>query len=246
MASFTASHRIQGNLFAFFGMLIWAMTYPITDFLFETWNPLTLAMTRVLFAGILLGLITPSMGVKQLSWRDWPIKEGCLMGPIGLGLSTVLMNFAFQYSNAVNIAIISMMAPLVSIVMGMIRGEERMTFRSGVALCLAIVGGILVSVSNLDAEMGFRGGELLMVFSVILWTWFSRVSVTRLRLIPPFPRMALALTASGVALLPVVFLIQWSGITTLNPSWSISASWLPMCLILGVALSTGFWMMSVD
>jgi drug/metabolite transporter (DMT)-like permease len=186
------------------------------------------------------------MGVKQLSWRDWPIKEGCLMGPIGLGLSTVLMNFAFQYSNAVNIAIISMMAPLVSIVMGMIRGEERMTFRSGVALCLAIVGGILVSVSNLDAEMGFRGGELLMVFSVILWTWFSRVSVTRLRLIPPFPRMALALTAAGVALLPVVFLIQWSGITTLNPSWSISASWLPMCLILGVALSTGFWMMSVD
>ena len=246
MEADAASSRVQGNLFAFLGMFIWAMTYPITDILLRTWNPLSLAMTRVLCAGILLGFIAIFVRANRNEWRNWPIKDACLTGVIGLGLSTVLMNFAFQYSNAVNVAVISTMVPLVSAIMGMIRGEEQMTLRLGTALCLAIGGGVVVSVSNLDSELGFRGGELLMICAVVLWTWFSRVSVTKLRSIPPFPRMALALTVAGLALFPIVLIFHWTAMPMFELSWRISDVWLPVCLAFGVAFSTGFWMMSAD
>ena len=88
-------------------MLIWATTYPITDVLLVTWDPLSLGMTRVLGAGILLGLIAIALGAIHLPWRDWPVKQACLTGAVGMGLGTVLMNFGFLYSNPVNVAVIA-------------------------------------------------------------------------------------------------------------------------------------------
>ena len=65
-------------------MLTWATTYPITDVLLVTWDPLSLGMTRVLGAGILLGLIVIALGATRLPWRDWPIKQAFLTGAVGL------------------------------------------------------------------------------------------------------------------------------------------------------------------
>ena len=246
MSLSTISPRIQGNLFAVLSMLIWSTTYPITDVLLVTWDPLSLGMTRVLGAGVLLGLIAIALGATRLRWRDWPIKQACLTGAVGLGLGTVLMNFGFLYSNPVNVAVIATTIPVISVIMGMFRGEERLTLRIGIALCFALAGGVLVSISNLETEVGFQGGELLMVIAVVLWTWFSRVSVMKLRVIPAFPRTALTLTAAGITLLPILLLIQWSGVVELSFSWSFSELGLPVFLILGVGFSMGFWMLSAD
>ena len=120
----------------------------------------------------------------RLRWREWPIKQACLTGAIGLGFGTVLMNFGFLYSNPVNVAVIATTVPVVSVIMGMFQGEERLTLRIGIALCFALAGGVLVSISSLETEVGFQGGELLMVIAVVLYTWFSRVSAKQLRVIP--------------------------------------------------------------
>jgi drug/metabolite transporter (DMT)-like permease len=227
-------------------MLIWATTYPITDVLLVTWDPLSLGMTRVLGAGVLLGLIAIALGATRLPWRDWPIKQACLTGAVGLGLGTVLMNFGFLYSNPVNVAVIATTVPVISVIMGRFQGEERLTLRIGIALCFALAGGVLVSISSLETEVGFQGGELLMVIAVVLYTWFSRVSAKQLRVIPAVPRSALTLTAAGFTLLPILLFIQWSGVVELSFSWSLSEFGLPVCLILGVGFSMGFWMLSAD
>ena len=85
-----------------------------------------------------------------------------------------------------------------------------------------------------------------MVVSVVLYTWFSRVSVKQLRVIPAFPRSALTLTAAGFTLLPILLVIQWSGFVELSFSWSLPEFGLPVLLILGVGFSMGFWMLSAD
>ena len=246
MPSSTISPRIQGNVFAVLSMLIWATTYPITDVLLVTWDPLSLGMTRVLGGGILLGLISILLGAARLPWRDWPIKQACVTGAVGLGLGTVLMNFGFLYSNPVNVAVIATTIPVISVIMGMFRGEERLTLRIGIALCFALAGGVLVSISNLETEMGFQGGELLMVIAVVLFTWFSRVSVMKLQAIPALPRAALTLVAAGITLLPILLLIHWSGVFELSFSWRLSELSLPVLLIFGVGFSMGFWVLSAD
>jgi len=156
------------------------------------------------------------------------------------------MNFGFLYSNPVNVAVIATTIPVISVIMGMFRGEERLTLRIGIALCFALAGGVLVSISNLETEMGFQGGELLMVIAVVLFTWFSRVSVIKLQAIPALPRAALTLVAAGITLLPILLLIHWSGVFELSFSWHLSELSLPVLLIFGVGFSMGFWVLSAD
>ena len=237
---------VQGNIYAFLGMIIWAMTYPLTDVLLGTWHPLTLAATRIFGAGFILFLVSVLVQSNYVGWKNWPFKKACATAVVGLGLSTISMNFAFQYSNPINIAVIATTGPLVSAVMGMIRGEEQITIRLFFAIVMAIAGGILVSVSNLETELGFQGGEILMIIAVVLWVWFSRVSVTKLRVIPAFPRMALMSLIAGIVISPFLILIELTGLTSMIPIWSGMELLLPIVLIFGVAFSMVFWMMSAD
>ncbi|GIS90783.1 MAG: hypothetical protein CM1200mP20_08240 [Pseudomonadota bacterium] len=69
----------------------------------------------------------------------------------------------------------------------------------------------MVSWSSTQTEMGFEGGEFLILAAVILWAWFSRVSVTRLLPIPAYPRTLLTMAAGALSLLPVILLIEYSG-----------------------------------
>ena len=227
-------------------MLTWATTYPITDRLLETWDPMSLAATRIIGAGILLACLTIVFSRKTLNWQEWPIMRAMLTGMVGLGAGTLLMNFGFQYSNPVNVAVIATTVPLVSLLMGMARGEERMTMRIGIALCCALIGGVMVSLSNLSTPAGFEGGELLMILAVISWTWFSRSSVKYLAVIPAYPRTALTLFSGGLVLLPIMALVHWLGIFELHFDWNSAEITWPVALILGVALSTSFWMLSAD
>ena len=85
-----------------------------------------------------------------------------------------------------------------------------------------------------------------MMAAVVLWTWFSRVSVTKLQVIPAYPRTAITLTAAGIALLPIFVFTRWSSITGSDFSWGLSELGLPVYLILGVGFSMVFWMLSAD
>ena len=165
---------------------------------------------------------------------------------VGLGAGTLLMNFGFQYSNPINVAVIATTVPLVSLIMGVFRGEEKMTLRIGIALFCALLGGVIVSVANLNTPAGFEGGEFLMILAVISWTWFSRTSVKHLAVIPPYPRSALTLFSGGLVLLPIMVLVHWLGLFELHSSWDRSEIIWPILLILGVAFSTSFWMLSAD
>ena len=77
--------------------------------------------------------------------------------------------------------------------LGVIKHEETLSPRIMIAIGLAICGGVLVSWSSTQTQAGFQGGELLVLGAVILWTWYSRVSVTRLLVIPAYPRTVLTL-----------------------------------------------------
>ena len=57
MATAFNSPRLQGNLLAVLSMLLWATSFPITDVLLNTWDPLSLALVRLSGAGLVLALL---------------------------------------------------------------------------------------------------------------------------------------------------------------------------------------------
>ena len=240
------SPRLQGNLLAMLSMLLWATSFPITDVLLNTWDPLSLALVRLSGAGLVLALLV-MIRMRSCTWQNWPLKDALLTGALGIGIGTALMNFGIRYSNPINVAVIATTVPVVSIIMGVLRGEERITLKVAIAICLSLAGGVLVSASSLQTQAGFEGGELLMITAVILWTWYSRVSVTRLLVIPALPRVMLGMIAGGMALLPIIAIVHWGGLAELSfSSTSTDLLFVTWLCVFAVGAGMVYWMMSAE
>ncbi|GIT54544.1 MAG: hypothetical protein Ct9H300mP16_17040 [Pseudomonadota bacterium] len=157
---------------AVLSMLLWATSFPISDVLLKNWDPLSLAAVRLGGGAIFLGLFAV-ISARRYNWQRWPLRDALFVGALGIGVGT----FALK-TPALSIPILSMSRslrraiPLFSVLLGTLKGEEKLTTRMAVAIGLAISGGIVVSWSSTQTEMGFEGGEFLILAAVILWAWF--------------------------------------------------------------------------
>ena len=246
MKLFFDSKKLNGNHYAILSMLLWSTGFPISEVLLDVWDPLSLTFVRLIGAGIFLGILTLLFS-KPYDLTTWPLKEAFLVGVIGTGFGTAFMNFGFRYSNPFNIAVISTMIPLISMIMGTIQKTERLTSRMAAAIFLSLIGGIMISVSNLKNGSSFEGGEILMLISIILWTWSMRQAVSLLLPIPTLPRVTLTMLSGAVVLVPIMALVHWLGITELVIFWSttdiILVSWLS---IFSIGLATVVWFFSAE
>ena len=231
---------------AVLSMLLWATSFPISDVLLKNWDPLSLAAVRLGGGAIFLGLFAV-ISARRYNWQRWPLRDALFVGALGIGVGTFALNLGLKYSNPVNVTVIATTIPLFSVLLGTLKGEEKLTTRMAVAIGLAISGGIVVSWSSTQTEMGFEGGEFLILAAVILWAWFSRVSVTRLLPIPAYPRTLLTMAAGALCLLPVILLIEYSGVSELSASWSSPdlTRIFALC-VFGVGLSMVCWMISAE
>jgi len=184
---------------------------------------------------------------NRYSWTNWPVRSALMIGAVGIGIGTFALNLGLKYSNPVNVSVIVTTIPLFSVMLGVIKHEETLSPRIMIAIGLAICGGVLVSWSSTQTQAGFQGGELLVLGAVILWTWYSRVSVTRLLVIPAYPRTVLTILGGALCLIPVALVLEGSGWVDLNAPWSVSD--LPLIgglCAFGVGLSMVCWMISAE
>ena len=244
LASFSV--RTQGNVMAVLSMLLWSTSFPISEVLLMRWDALSLAVVRLGGGALMLTLM--GWGIRnRYSWTNWPVRSALMIGAVGIGIGTFALNLGLKYSNPVNVSVIVTTIPLFSVMLGVIKHEETLSPRIMIAIGLAICGGVLVSWSSTQTQAGFQGGELLVLGAVILWTWYSRVSVTRLLVIPAYPRTVLTLLGGALCLIPVALVLEGSGWVDLNAPWSVSD--LPLIgglCAFGVGLSMVCWMISAE
>jgi len=223
-------------------MLLWASGFPATELLLEQWHPLVLTPFRLGLGGLILLLLLALAGrlaeLRMAPWRDiW------LVGGFGLGAHATLLVFALAYADPVMVAIIATTVPLVSAIMGLIAGEERLRPRLVAAIGLAIAGGLVASRVFEEDAVGFEGGEILMLVSVVGWTWFSRASVARFAMLSDLGKSAATTLTAGVAVMPVMLLAAATGL--IEPRFDASAGSLGLLLWLagvGIGLSMLLWL----
>jgi drug/metabolite transporter (DMT)-like permease len=238
--------RTQGNVMAVLAMLLWSTSFPISEVLLMRWDALSLAVVRLGGGALMLTLMGWGFR-KRYRWTDWPVRSALVVGAVGIGIGTLALNLGIKYSNPINVSVIATTIPLFSVMLGVIKHEETLSLRIIVAIGLAICGGVLVSWSSTQTQVGFRGGELLMLGAVILWTWYSRVAVTRLLVIPAYPRTVLTMLGGALCLIPVALVLEGSGWVDLSAPWSRFDFVLILGLcVFGVGLSMVCWMISAE
>ena len=240
------TERTQGNVMAVLAMLLWSTSFPISEELLMRWDALSLAAVRLGGGALMLTLM--GWGIrKRYAWTNWPVRSALVVGAVGIGIGTLALNLGIKYSNPINVSVIATTIPLFSVMLGVIKHEETLSLKFMESSCRAICGGVLVSWSCTQTQAGFQGGELLMLGAVILWTWYSRVAVTRLLVIPAYPRTVLTMLGGALCLIPVALDLEGSGwVDQSAPRSELDFVLLGGMGVFGVGLSMVCWMISAE
>ncbi|ETW98709.1 MAG: hypothetical protein ETSY1_17645 [Candidatus Entotheonella factor] len=223
-------------------MLLWATGFPVIDRLLHDWDPLLLVLIRLGLAGVVLALFQPLMRTAY-NWRTLPWRQVLWIGGAGLGGSALCLVWSQKYADPVTIAVLATTIPLVSAIMGALAGEERLSPRLLLAIACAMAGGMLTSLDFSGQTVGFRGGEVLALLSVVLWTWYSRASVAQLDQMPAYPKAVVTLLAGALVLLPLVLGGAMSGALALRYALTpYHLGLLAWMAIASVGLSMVFWL----
>jgi drug/metabolite transporter (DMT)-like permease len=173
------SLALRGNLLALLSTVLWASSFPATEFLLRGWDPLLLCGARLTGAATFLVALAALTGrLRELRWAPW--RDVALLGAVGVAAPVFLLVLGQSRSDAVAVAIISTTLPLIAALMSWLLDGRRPGLLVLVGILLAILGGSLATVAQAGAAAGPRGGEVLVLGSMILWIWYSRAALARL------------------------------------------------------------------
>jgi drug/metabolite transporter (DMT)-like permease len=206
---------LLGNGVTLVAILLWASSFLATDALLRSWTPVWLTVGRILGAGLVLLAFCALTGrlrsLRPTSWWDL-----ALASVLGFGLAALCIVFGQAWSDPVTTSIIVTAMPLISAILGLIDGTERLNAHLTLGILLAMAGGVVASLPPGSWLPAPKGGEFLVLLSQILWTWYSRISATRLGALDAIAKSTLGLTIGGTFLLLVACLLTATGLAPLE------------------------------
>ncbi|MGD9511995.1 MAG: DMT family transporter [Geminicoccaceae bacterium] len=168
-----------GNGLALVSTILWSSAFPATEFLLQGWDPLLLAVARLGGAAAAILLLAFLIGRgRELSLVPW--RSVFLLGGFGVAASALLLVLGQTRTDAVTVGIISTTMPLIAALMAWAIDGRRPNTAVLAGIALAILGGIVATTEGAASGSGPRGGEILVLGSMVAWIWYSRTALTRL------------------------------------------------------------------
>jgi drug/metabolite transporter (DMT)-like permease len=147
--------------------LIWGLSYLGTKIALQDLGPFQLATIRVLLAATLY------IPVFVAGRRTLPAREGVALGLLGIVLYYLGFNVGLQTARVTDAGVIQASIPAVSALIAMPVLGERPGIRVWMGIGLSIVGVVLLVGGTGAAGEGSLVGDLLMVWSVLMWSGYS-------------------------------------------------------------------------
>lgn len=167
------SQRVAGNVMLALGTCVWATHFLVTDDLLKTWDPYFITAGRLL-SGTLFLLTAYSIQTRGRPFRGVPWRPAIVLGSIGIAGSTIFLTLGVKYAGAVPAAIVAASAPIVAAFIARLGFRIPLTLAVMLGAAVAVVGGVFASLGGHTGGFGgLRGGELLMLLALCLFTWYS-------------------------------------------------------------------------
>jgi drug/metabolite transporter (DMT)-like permease len=179
--------------------------------------PLALVPLRYIVAGLLLLGLLRLLGRKSgLVPRDLPAMAG--LGLVGVALNQIGYTVGLSLTSGSHGALIFATAPVWGLLLGIVLGLERGTWRGAMGLGFAVVGVTLVVGDGLGSPEASVGGDLLVYLSALSWGAYTILSL------PVLGRFDPLFVAGWTMLLGALRRSRWP-LPASPPSRSRSAPW---------------------
>lgn len=233
------------NLICLASMLIWAAGLPAADLIVPHMPPIALTAARATLAAlVLLPLWWMIEGGNAVRRADWI--RGTWVGFVTLGLASFFVIIALTLTDAVTVAIVTAIMPVVGIALECAVDRRPFTRALALGLLLSVAGG-LIALAGGAVKIDLGLGALAALASVLCYTWGSRETVRALPALTSLGRSAV--TVAGAALVMLVAALADGLVRDAWPDWgSIGARELAGLAIFGIgsmAISQLLWIVSV-
>jgi drug/metabolite transporter (DMT)-like permease len=219
--------------------LSWGANLPVTKVMLLHFDLIPMAALRTVAAAVALALLLWLVEGAQALRVD--LRFGRFLG-LGFIQAAFFAIYALglYWSNPITAAAIQVVGPLVAAVTVRLAVGQRFDPGFGTALALTLLGGAILSSSSLfgRGSVTFGGGEVILLFSNVLWTlyslkaqaWFDRASQLHRAYVA-------SLSAMGWLILCSLVLIA---LDAARSPFEVHDGWLWTQLIVVAVLASGF------
>jgi drug/metabolite transporter (DMT)-like permease len=155
--------------------LCWGSMVPTTASLLAKVDPFLLAAARYLVAVPALALAA-LLTERKRSWpRFLPWGHIFLLGVLGMGGWATCITLGVYYSDPITATALYALSPALAALLARIFDHRPLSVAAWLGMGLTIVGGLIAALfkPGQAAALGFRGGELIVLFGLCLWTLYS-------------------------------------------------------------------------
>ena len=103
---------------------------------------------------------------------------------------------------------------MISLFIGYLAGSEDLSSRKIFAIAFAIAGGITSAMAGITGLGDFRGGEIIILGSLVLFTIFTRNTVSRFQNVSDLTKGAATTAAAGLIMSIIITSVWTSGLVT--------------------------------
>jgi drug/metabolite transporter (DMT)-like permease len=192
--------------------------------------PLVLVPLRYVVAGLVILGLLHLFGNRDgigLTPKDLAVMAG--LGLVGVTLNQVGYTVGLSLTSGSHGALIFATAPVWGLVLGIVLGFERGSWRGVVGLGFAVAGVALVVGDGLGSPEASVGGDLLVCLSALSWGAYTILSLPVLARVDPLLIAGWTMLLGGLAALPLALTgfpglseplssVQWDAVSM--GSWS--------------------------
>lgn len=165
--------KLAGNVALAVGTAVWATHFLVTDDLLATWDPYFITAGRLCSATLFL------MAAFLIQSRGRPFRgvkwgPALLLGSVGIAISTVCLTLGVKYAGAVPAAIVAASSPIIAAFVARLGFRIPLTVAVILGAIVAACGGVFAAIGSSGGDLGdLRGGELLILLALTIFTWYS-------------------------------------------------------------------------
>lgn len=169
----TAGQLLGANLGLACAMVMWGGAFPVIEELLTTWDVVLNTTIRMGLGALVLLAVFVVTERGRLFKGPIPWRHVFLLGFFGFGVNSIAFTEGVANAGGANAAIVAALSPIIGAVAARMINKEPLRRSTVIAASIAVAGCVVVVMARMREVGEFRGGVILVLVAISLWTWYS-------------------------------------------------------------------------
>ena len=154
-------------------MLMWGGAFPVIEELLVSWDVVLNTTLRMGCGAAVLMVVFLVSERGRILKGPVPWGKVMLLGTLGFGVNSLVFTAGVANAGGANAAMVAALSPIIGAIAARLINGEPLRRSTMIAAAIAIAGCLVVVFARMQDVGEFRGGALLVLVAMSMWTWYS-------------------------------------------------------------------------